>query len=216
MASIAGGERFAQVTDGSPCEAVVMNPSLSVAASIATAVLLVPAPSIAQTPTAPPNIAAPQPTPDPRTSQTASAPVTLTGCLERSKPLSLADNGKTPPPTNTDPATAYVLRSEPSAGDTAGSTVVYNLISTGPAVKFEEHRGHRVQLTGTLRVTTNQQAGMSNQGVSPSTPSGSTGMETMPKPDPMASTQPDVPSVSQPIFVQSLKMLDGGCKGSTE
>ena len=192
-----------------------MNPSLSVAASIAVAALLVPAPSIAQTPTPPPNIAAPHPSPDPRTAQT-SAPVTLTGCLERSKPLSLKDGGKTPPPTHTDPATAYVLRSEPSTGDTAAGAVIYNLISTGPGVKFEEHRGHRVQITGTLRMATNQQPGLSNQGVSPSTPSGSTGMETMPKPDPMVSAQADVPSVSQPILVQSLKMLEGGCKSSTE
>jgi hypothetical protein len=193
-----------------------MNPSLCVATSVVAAVLLVPAPSIAQTPTPPPNIAAPQPTPDPKTAQTAPAPVTLTGCLERTKPLSFKDGGKTPPPTHTDPATAYVLRAEPSTGDTAGSAVVYNLISTGPAVKFEEHRGHRVQISGTLRMTTNQQPGLSNQGVSPSTPSGSTGMETMPKPDPMGSAQSDVPSVSQPIFVQSLKMLEGGCKGSTD
>ena len=38
----------------------------------------------------------------------------------------------------------------------------------------------------------------------------------MPKPDPMAGAQAGVPSVTQPIFVESLKMLDGGCKGSTE
>ena len=38
----------------------------------------------------------------------------------------------------------------------------------------------------------------------------------MPKPDPMAGAQADMPSVPQPIFVESLKMLDGGCKGSTE
>ena len=90
---------------------------------------------------------------------------------------------------------------------------MYNLISTGPSAPSHEHVGHRVQLTGTLRVVTNQQPGLSNQGVSPSTPSGSTGMETMPKPDPMAGAQAGVPSVTQPILVESLKMLDGGCKG---
>ena len=93
--------------------------------------------------------------------------------------------------------------------------MVYNLIASGPAVRLEQHVGHRVQLSGTLRMATNQQPGLSNQGVSPSTPSGSTGMETMPKPDPMAA-QAGMASVTQPIFVESLKMLDGGCKGSTD
>jgi len=115
-----------------------------------------------------------------------------------------------------DPPPAYVLRSEPAAGTAEGRGVVYNLIASGPAVRLEKHVGHRVQLSGTLRVATNQQPGLSNQGVSPSTPSGSTGMETMPKPDPMAGAQSDAPSVAQPIFVEALKMIEGGCKSSTE
>ncbi len=194
-----------------------MNQTLCAAAGLAAAALLVASPSNGQTPTAPPttppNIAAPQPAPDPAAQ--ASAPVTLTGCLERSKPQSLSDTGKTPPAANVDPPTAYVLRSEPAAGTAEGQAVVYNLIASGPAVRLEKHVGHRVQLSGTLRVATNQQPGLSNQGVSPSTPSGSTGMETMPKPDPMGA-QAGVASVTQPIFVESLKMMDGGCKGSTE
>jgi hypothetical protein len=40
-------------------------------------------------------------------------------------------------------------------------------------------------------------------------------METMPTPDPMAAPS-GVPSVVQPVVVESLKMLEGGCKGSTE
>ncbi len=83
-------------------------------------------------------------------------------------------------------------------------------------MKLDQHVGHRVTITGTLKVATNQQPGLSNQGVSPSTPSGSTGMETMPKPDPMAPAHGAVSSLAQPIFVDSLKMLEGGCKGSTE
>ena len=83
-------------------------------------------------------------------------------------------------------------------------------------MKLDQHVGHRVTITGTLKVVTNQQPGLSNQGVSPSTPSGSTGMETMPKPDPMAPAHGAVSSLAQPIFVDSLKMLEGGCKGSTE
>jgi hypothetical protein len=191
-----------------------MNSLLNVTAGLAAAVLLFASPAKAQTPTTPPNIAAPQPTPAP--AAPPSAPVTLTGCIERTKPQSLSDGGKTPPASNVNPATAYVLRSEPAPGAAESQPVVYHLISTGPAVRLAEHIGHRVQLTGTLRVATNQQPGLSNQGVSPSTPSGSTGMETMPKPDPMAGAQAGVPSMAQPIFVESLKMLDGGCKGSTE
>ena len=33
---------------------------------------------------------------------------------------------------------------------------------------------------------------------------------------PDGGAQAGVPSLPQPIFVESLKMLDGGCKGSTE
>jgi hypothetical protein len=114
-----------------------------------------------------------------------------------------------------DPPTAYVLRAEPGAG-TAENAGAYNLIAAGADVRFEEHKGHRVEITGTMRAVTTSQAGLSNHGVSPSTPSGSTGMETTPTPDPIAPSRADGVSVAQPILVNSLKMLDGGCKGSTE
>ena len=180
-----------------------MTRSLCVAAGIALS-LLSPSTSDAQNPP-PPNIAAPQTAPAPPT-ETASAPVTLTGCLERAKP-SVA---------TTPPATTYVLRSLPATSTSDGRAVVYSVLSDSPSVKLEQHVGHRVTITGTLKVATNQQPGLSNQGVSPSTPSGSTGMETMPKPDPMAPAQGAVSSLAQPIFVTSLKMLEGECKGSTE
>ena len=179
-----------------------MTRSLCMAAGIAVAGLLLPSTSVAQNPP-PPNIAAPPTAPSPQAAE-ASAPVTLTGCLERSKP------------PNPPPATAYVLRSEKGTTAADARTVVYSLIANGPSVKLDQHVGHRVTITGTLRVATNQQPGLSNQGVSPSTPSGSTGMETLPKPDPMAPASSAVSSLAQPIFVDSLKMLEGGCKGSTE
>ena len=178
-----------------------MTRSLCVAAGIVVARLLLPSTSAAQNPP-PPNIAAPQTAPTPQAAE-PSAPVTLTGCLERSKP------------PNPAPTTAYVLRSEPSTTATDARAVVYSLVANGPSVKLDQHVGHRVTITGTLKVDTNQQPGLSNQGVSPSTPSGSTGMETMPKPDPMAPAHA-VSSLAQPIFVDSVKMLEGGCKGSTE
>jgi hypothetical protein len=193
-----------------PVEAVTMNSWLKVVAGLAAAVLPVASPSNAQTPTTPPNIAAPHPAPPPI--EPTSAPVTLTGCIERTKPQSTSDGGKTPP-SSVSPATAYVLRSEPAPGAAQSRAVVYDLVATGPTVRFDDHVGHRVQLTGTLRAAPNQQPGLSNHGVSPSTRS--TGMETMPTPDPMAA-QSGVSSLAQPVVVESLKMLEGSCKGSTE
>lgn len=181
----------------------------------AVALLVVPSTVGAQTPpAAPPNIAVPHPSPDPKVAA-SSAPVTLTGCLERSKPSTVADDGRrTQSAANTNPSTAFVLRADATTA-AKGSGVVYNVISSGPSVRLDQHVGHRVEVTGTLRMATNQQPGMSNQGVSPSTPSGSTGMETLPGPEPTAPVQGDTPSVAQPIFVDSLKMI-GSCKAATD
>ena len=181
----------------------------------AVALLLIAGSAAAQTPpTAPPNIAAPHPSPDPKAAA-ASAPVTLTGCLERSKPASVNDGGTQTPP-NTKPATTFVLRTDAATGAGSDSRgVVYKIISSGPSVRFDEHVGHRVEATGTLQVSTNQQPAMSNQAVSPSTPSGSTGMETIPAPE-STRVRGDMPSVTQPIFVESLKMIDATCKASTQ
>lgn len=186
-----------------------------VAAVIVAASAMIPSPSRAQAPPPPPNVAAPHPSPAPAAAQ-ASAPVTLTGCLERSTATSAPTRGKEAARAEASPSTAYVLRTAPTTTSGSDSGVVYNVISASKAVKLEEHVGHRVEITATMRVAANQQAGLTNQGVSPSTPSGSTGMETLPKPDPGAPAQPGGPSVAQPLFVESLKMLEGSCKASTE
>lgn len=192
-----------------------MTSTFHVGIGLVAAVLLAPPASIAQSsPPPPPNVAAPHPSPDPQAA-IKSAPITLTGCLERSKPASAPDKNTTGRSIHTNPPTAYVLRAESGTG-TADAAVVYNVIAAGADVRLEQHKGHRVEITGTMRAATNSQAGLSNHGVSPSTPSGSTGMETTPVPDPIAPGRADSVSVSQPILVNSLKMLDGGCKGSTE
>lgn len=180
---------------------------------IVAVLLLAPPPAAAQTPPAtPPNVAAPHPSPDPKAAA-SSAPVTLTGCLERSKPPGVTDGRSTQPAADTNPATAFVLRTEGTTAS-SGSGVVYKIISSGPSVRLDQHVGHRVEVTGTLRMATNQQPGMTNQGVSPSTPSGSTGMETTPTTEPTKAVQGDTPSVTQPIFVESLKMIGAGCKST--
>ena len=181
---------------------------------LAVAMLLTAAPTAAQTPpTAPPNIAAPHPSPDPKTAA-PSAPVTLTGCLERSKPPSVTDARRTQTPASTNPATSYVLRTDATPATTDRQGVVYKILSSGSSVRFDEHVGHRVEVTGMLQLATNQQPGMSNQGVSPSTRSGSTGMETLPSP--ATASGGDTPSVTQPILVESLKMIDANCKAATQ
>jgi hypothetical protein len=137
--------------------------------------------------------------------------VTLTGCLERSKPAGVTD-GRAQTPSTTKPATAFVLRTDAATPANDSRGVVYKIISSGPSVRFDEHVGHRVEVTGTLQLATNQPPAMSNQGVSPSTPSGSTGMETIPAAGPGG----QMPSVTQPIFVESLKMIDTACKAPTQ
>jgi hypothetical protein len=203
----------------------------AIAASLAFVLLAaapVPAqPPSSQTPTAPPNVAPPQPT-DPA-AMSPSAPVTLTGCLERGKAVPaesrpgappLPGAGQTPfvlrtlgPPSSSAPAASNPSATDPKAQPKAEHPVIYALVAAKDNVRFDAHVGHKVTLTGTLRAAMNQQPGMSNQGISPSTPSGSTGMETAPRPagDPAAA---NAPTITQPIFVDSLTMVDTSCSES--
>lgn len=183
---------------------------------LAMAMLLAPSSAAAQAPPqAPPNVAAPHPSPDPKATA-ASAPVTLTGCLERSKPSSATGGQGTPATAPMNASPAFVLRTNATTPSSGGKGVVYNIVSLAPSVRLDAHVGHTVEVTGTLRLATNQQPGMSNEGVSASTPSGSTGMETLPTSEPTAAGPGATPSVTQPLFVESLKMIDGTCKAPTE
>ena len=185
------------------------------------AATLVVAPAVgAQTPVpeAPPNIVTPQPAaPDPGV---ASAPVTLTGCLQR--PQATAPGRDKP--HGVTPGSAFVLR---TAGADGKPAVTYHLIASTKGIDLASHLNHRVEITGTLRAATNQQPGMSNEGVSPSTPSSSTGVETLPQPsgdapvhgEPGKRSASGVPAgqiVAQPLFVTSVTMIDTRCSAPTE
>jgi hypothetical protein len=181
----------------------------------ALVVALLAGPAGAQTPSqapaspAPPNVAQPHPTPDPQ----AAAPLTLTGCLARSD--SAAQPGANADRAGRGPAVEFVLK---VAGKDGAAPVTYPVVAATDGVKLAPHVGHRIEITGAYRIATNQQAGLSNQGVSPSTPSGSTGMETLPRPGDGA-TEPTAVSrtlVAQPLFVSSVKMVSGRCQGPTE
>lgn len=179
----------------------------------------VPVPCVAaQTPPpeAPPSIVMPHPTPDPRA---ASAPVTLTGCLQRPQAAAPGQDG----PHGTAPASAFVLQTV----GVNGKAVAYHLVADARGIDLAGHLNHRVEITGTLRAATNRQPGMPGEGVSPSTPSSSTGVETLPQPTGDApargQSQGGRPSgaasghvVAQPIFVTSVKMIDARCSAPME
>jgi hypothetical protein len=193
---------------------------LCVSAGLLAATFML-APSVgaqAPPPEAPPNIVMPQPTPDPGV---ASAPVTLTGCLQRPQATAPGQQDK---PHGVTPASAFVLR---TAGASGQPPVTYHLIASTKSIDLSSHLNHRVEITGTLRAATNKQPGMSNEGVSPSTPSGSTGVETIPQPpgDAPGHGEPGKLSsssasaghvVAQPLFVTSVKMIDAQCSAPTE
>ena len=185
--------------------------------------MAVPSPAAAQppqTPPPPPNVSSPR-VPDSKMSGDA-APLILTGCLERAPGAQAqvppASQTGTTPATGTAPAGAsapFVLRTSPEAG--TGATV-YHLVPSNDSVKLSDHVGHRVEVTAALKAATNSQAGMTNAGVSPSVPSGSTGMETMPAPSPStaAGTAQAAPraAIAQPMFVTAVKMLEGRCQAT--
>lgn len=113
-----------------------------------------------------------------------------------------------------------------TAGADGPPAVTYHLIASTKSIDLSSHLNHRVEITGTLRAATNKQPGMSNAGVSPSTPSGSTGVETMPQPSSDApghgesrkSSSSSVSAghvVAQPLFVTSLTMIDTQCSAPT-
>jgi len=148
-------------------------------------------------PPPPPNVASPHAT---DRSPGDSALLTLSGCLERSKPpVTAADTSAA------GPQAPFVLR---AAAEQGREPVVYQLFPASDAIKLAEHVGHRIQISAAMRAATNSQPGLSNEGVSPATRAA--GMETQPKPTgPVAGTPG--PSVAQPLFVNAVKMLSVTC-----
>lgn len=169
--------------------------NLSVAIVFACTVLLASGAS-AQTP-------APETGPDARKTD-----LTLTGCLERG--------------TEGDEAGKLVFHNR--AGDrqagtqtgAATTTVRRYLVEPGEGVELGEHVGHRVRITGSIRVD-NEPDRRSNAGVTPSLPSGGTGMETIPRPtdEPRdkqeAETLPATDPGSSTLVVTDVETLAATC-----
>lgn len=190
-----------------------------------TAVVLAAAVAGAQTP------GASSQTPQPRTSggtsqpaqaapESTAAPITLVGCLTR------ADAETSGAQAAKDKETAspqYVLRvsskdsraTSDDAGSTAGTR--YHLVPSSTDLRLGDHVNHQVEIRGRLKVDPAGPQSRTNQGISPSVPSGSTGMETIPPPGdkPEARTTTDAgPEMPVPtmVTVTSLRMIASSCK----
>lgn len=160
-------------------------------------------PAAAQNPPPPPpNVASPHATD--KSPAGDSAPVTLSGCVERSKPQPSASSSS----SAAGPQALYALRTAAAPGAEA---TVYPLLPGSDTIKLADHVGHRVQITAVMRAATNTQPGLSNAGVSPSMRS--TGMDTQPRPGAAANEPAPATAIAQPLFVNALKMLDVTCEG---
>jgi hypothetical protein len=164
----------------------------------------------APNPPAPPNVAPPHPTPDPQA--TPSAPITLTGCLQRPQAAAQGQEGV----TRTTPASAFVLRTLGVDGKPAAA---YHLVAANQDLDLAKHLNHRVEITGTLRASTNQQPGMPRHGAPPAatdpqTPPSSSQAEGRGA-EAASGTKAHQP-MTQPLFVTSVKMIDAQCTAPTE
>ena len=153
-------------------------------------------------PPPPPNVASPHATDNGPAGD--SAPVTLSGCLERIKPQPTASGSSATP----GPQALYALRTATEPGRQA---TVYPLLAATDAIKLADHLGHRVQITAVMRAATNTQPALSNDGVSPSMRS--TGMDTSPRPGTATNEPGPATTIAQPLFVNALKMIDVTCEG---
>ena len=173
------------------------------AGTLLSLALLSAAPAAGQTPSSPPPPNVVQPSPAASGPKGDSAPVTLTGCLERAR-----RDPSSPQAGVAEAQAPYVLRTASQAGR---EPVLYQVLPANDGIKLAEHLGHRVEITAVMRAATNAQPGRTNEGVSPSMRS--TGMETLPSPAPK-DDQAAAMSITQPLMVNALKMLDVTCEGS--
>jgi hypothetical protein len=165
-------------------------PSVMIVALCATLVAAVAAAQSAAP--APPNVAAPQG--EQRQSPQATEEVTVTGCL-------IASPGAGASAATTSSGAGFVLKSAPvaagqnetpSPSGTASRApenpsspggIDYALQPATPDVKLQPHIGHTIEIKGRAAATADPLSKpQSNEGVSSSQPSGSTGMETIPPP----------------------------------
>lgn len=185
--------------------------------AILTAVLLAAGQAPPQIPpqtTTPPNVAKPKATtPDEGAPRTTQEKITITGCIARGDASGAQAAGG---PLVLKASSGAASDRSSSGGTPAGTH--YQIVSNDPALRLADHVGHRVQLTGRLQAEATEPPSRTNQGVSTSTPSGSTGMETMPpagdKPEPRrtptaAATDTAVPAT---FVVTGVQMLSGSCE----
>jgi hypothetical protein len=170
--------------------------------------------------------------------QSTESHVTVTGCLQRgSAPVGgksqsfvltqRAASGETIHPAGnvgTDPVSSGRASPEgknPSAPRGATTDVKqYHLVAVGSNVRFDTYVGQLVEVRGRVSAPPAAAPG-SNDGVSSSTPSGSTGVETIPAPADVKEGQ-STPAARQPreqiaasiLAVTSLRTIAETCAGA--
>lgn len=158
----------------------------------------------------PPNVAAPQgqqrQAPEPTEDVTvkgcltaapgagASAATTSSGAgfLLKAAPVAAGRN-ETPSPSGTSSGA-------PESASSQKGSMDYALQPATPDVKLQPHLGHTVEIKGHVAATADSLSKpQSNEGVSTSQPSGSTGIETIP------------PPASRALLVTSVRMISSSC-----
>jgi len=150
------------------------------------AILLAPAYLAAQS-TAPPNVAPPHG--DQRQPAATTDEVKMTGCLA---PAGAGANSEG------NSGAKYVLRTVPAGKTETGE---YALQPATPEIKLQSYTGQKVEVTGRRAGTDDPLSKpQSNEGVSPSQPAGSSGMETIPPPS------------GRTLMVSAVKVIASSCQ----
>ena len=150
------------------------------------AVLLSPA-SLAAQSTAPPNIAPPQG--EQRQPAATIDEIKMTGCVAAGSAAGAGSEANT--------GSKYVLRTVPAGKTDSGE---YALQPATPEIKLESYAGRKVEVTARRAGTADPLSKpQSNEGVSPSQPAGSTGMETIPPPS------------GRTLMVSAVKVIASSC-----
>jgi hypothetical protein len=156
--------------------------------AIAIAFALSPFATAAQS-TSPPNIAAPQG--EQRQPAANAGEVKMTGCL-----AAAGNAGSAAGQANS--AAKFLLKSKSTGTSDAAE---YALQPATPDVKLQSYAGRTVEITGRPAGTADALSKpQSNEGVSTSQPSGSTGMETIP------------PPTGRTLVVSSVRTISSSCR----
>ena len=139
--------------------------------------------------TAPPNVAPPQG--EQRQPAAPTEDVKMTGCLAPAGNAAGANSE-----ANT--GAKYVLRTVPAGKTESGE---YALQPATPEIKLQSYAGQKVEVTARRAGTADPLSKpQSNEGVSPSQPAGSTGMETIPPPS------------GRTLMVSAVKVIASSCQ----